>query len=113
MDAFENGVDDSDGTLGDFVIECVKDFKDNVEKLGEEQKIALIYQIMDIIVVEDYGLDTDEMLFGVATREDMAVIEEELLRRIPESGESFHVEYQRRRILDLKKRKWKCKRKKR
>jgi len=101
VDAFENGVDDSDGTLGDFVIECVKDFKENVEKLGEEQKRALIYQIMDIIEVEDYGLDTDEMLFGVATRENIAVIEADLLRRIPESGESFHVEYQRRRILDL------------
>ncbi len=101
VDAFENGVDDSDGTLGDFVIECVKDFKGNVEKLGEEQKRALIYKIMDIIEVEDYGLDTDEMLFGVATRENIAVIEEELLRRIPKSGESFHVEYQRRRILDL------------
>jgi hypothetical protein len=101
VDAFENGVDDSDGTLSDFVIECVKDFKENAEKLGEKQKRSLIYKIMDIIEVEDYGLDTDEMLFSVATREDIAVIEEELLRRIPESGERFHVEYQRRKIIDL------------
>ena len=101
MDAFENGVDDSDGIFGDFVTECVEDFKMNVEKLGEEQKRALIYEIMEIIEAEDYGLDTDEMLFGVATKENIAVIEDELLRMIPESGESFHVEYQRRRILDL------------
>jgi len=26
VDAFENGVDDSDGILGDFVMECVEDF---------------------------------------------------------------------------------------
>jgi len=57
LEYFENGVDDSDGTLGGFVIECVNDFKVNVEKLGEEQKRALIYKIMDIIEVEDYGLD--------------------------------------------------------
>ncbi|MHC1611597.1 MAG: SWIM zinc finger family protein [Candidatus Methanospirareceae archaeon] len=101
VDAFENGVDDSDGILGDFVMECVEDFKMNVEKLGEEQKRALIYEIMEIIEVEDYGLDTDEMLFGMATKENIAVIEDELLRMIPESGESFHVEYHRRRILDL------------
>lgn len=101
VDAFENGVDDSDGILGDFVIECVEDFNKNVEKLEDEQKRALIYKITEIIEVEDYGLDTDEMLFGVATRENVAVIEEELLRRIPKSGESSHVEYHRRRILDL------------
>ena len=101
VDAFENGVDDSDGILGDFVIECVEDFTKNVEKLGDEQKRALISKIMDIIEVEDYGLETDEMLFGVATRENIAAIEEDLLRRIPKSGESFHVEYHRRRILDL------------
>jgi hypothetical protein len=100
-DAFENGADDSDGILGDFVIECVEDFNKNVEKLGEEQKRALIYKIMDIIEVEDYGLDTDEMLYGVATRANIAGIEEDLLRRIPKSGESFHVEYHRRKILDL------------
>jgi tetratricopeptide (TPR) repeat protein len=101
VDAFENGADDSDGILGDFVIECVEDFNKNVEKLGEEEKRDLIYKIMDIIVVEDYGLDTDEMLYGMATKENIVVIEEELLRRIPKSGESFHVEYHRRRILDL------------
>ncbi|MFZ2071860.1 MAG: hypothetical protein WAV32_09775 [Halobacteriota archaeon] len=101
VDAFENGADDSDGILGDFVIECVKDFTENVEKLEDEQKRALIYKITEIIEVEDYGLDTDEMLFGVATRENIAAIEEDLLRRIPKSGESFHVEYHRRRILDL------------
>ncbi|MBE0517473.1 MAG: hypothetical protein IBX41_08845 [Methanophagales archaeon] len=101
VDAFENGVDDSDGILGDFVIECVEDFNKNVEKLGEEQKRALISKITEIIEVEDYGLDTDEMLFGVATRENIAALEEDLLRRIPKSGESFHVEYHRRRILDL------------
>ena len=101
VDAFEDGADDSDGILGDFVIECVEDFNKNVEKLGEEEKRALISKIMDIIEVEDYGLDTDEMLYGVAGRENIGVIEEDLLRRIPKSGESFHVEYHRRRILDL------------
>ncbi|RZN36627.1 MAG: hypothetical protein EFT35_07815 [Methanophagales archaeon ANME-1-THS] len=101
VDAFENGVDDSDGILGNFMIECVEDFNKIVEKLEEDEKRALVSKIMEIIEVEDYGLDMDEMLFGVATRVNIAVIGEELLRRIPKSGERFHVEYHRRKILDL------------
>ena len=42
MDTFEKGVDDSDGILGDFVIKCVEDFNRNAEKLGKEEKRALL-----------------------------------------------------------------------
>lgn len=101
VDAFESGVDDSDGILGDFIIECVEDFKKNAIKLEEGQKRALISKVIDIIEVEDYGLDTDEMLFSIATKENIAIIEEILLKKIPSEGENFHVEYERRRILDL------------
>lgn len=101
IDAYESGVDDSSGTLGDVMIECVEDFNEIAEHLGKEQKRGLIHRIIDIIELENYGLETDEMLFGVATKENMSLIEEELLKRIPTSGEDFHVKYGRRRILNL------------
>jgi len=94
-------VDDSDGIFSDFIVECVEDFERSANKLEKEQKGDLIYRIMEIIEEEDYGLGTDEMLFCVATRENVEIIKEELLRRIPKNGDSFHVEYHRGRILDL------------
>ncbi len=35
VDVFESGVDDSDGRLGSFVMDCVRDFNDSAEKLEE------------------------------------------------------------------------------
>jgi len=100
VNAFENGVDDSDGALSDIVYCCVEDFTKIAEKLEEEQKRDLIDRILNIMEGEDYGLETDELLYGLATKENISVIEEELLKRIPR-GESFHVEYYKRSIVDL------------
>lgn len=100
VDVFESGVDDSDGRLGSFVMDCVRDFNDSAEKLEEEQKDSLIHRIMDVVGKEDYGLETDEMLFRVATRENMPDIEEDLLGKIP-AGEDFSAKHHRKRIIDL------------
>jgi tetratricopeptide (TPR) repeat protein len=101
IDIFENGVDDSDGELGEAIIGCVEDFVRAATNLGEDQKRGLIYRILNIMEVEDYGLEADEMLFGAATKDNMSIIEEELLKRVPAKGEKFHAGYKRRRALEL------------
>ena len=101
VDIFENGVDDSDGELGEVIIGCVEDFVRVASNLGEDQKRGLIYRILNIMEVEDYGLEADEMLFGAATKDNMPLIEEELLKRVPAPGEKFHAEYKRRRAREL------------
>jgi len=101
VDVFESGVDDSDGELGDVVYCCVEDFTKAARELEEKQKRNLIYRVLDIIDSENYGLETDNMLYGLATEKNIPVIETELLKRIPTSEESSHVEYSRRRILEL------------
>ena len=100
VDVFESGVDDSDGLLGDFVIGCVMDFNASTEKLEKKQKDNLIQRILDVAEGADYGLETDEMLFGLATRENMPSIERDLLGKIPD-GEDFSAKYHRKRIIDL------------
>ena len=101
IDIFENGVDDSDGELGEAIIGCVEDFVRVASNLGEDQKRGLIYRILTIMEVEDYGLEADEMLFGAATKDNMSLIEEELLKRVPAKGEKSHAGYKRRRALEL------------
>ena len=101
IDAFENGVDDSDGELGDVIIGCVEDFNSIAENFREEQKRDLLYRILKIVEVEDHGLETKEMLYRIVTKENIAFVEEELLRRMPTSGEKHHIDYHRRNILDL------------
>lgn len=100
VDAFENGVDDSDGDLGDVIIACVEDFRRYVKPL-EEGKRDLIYRILKIMEIEDYGLETQEMLYGLVSKKNIAFIEEELLRRISVRREGFDSGYRRGEILDL------------
>lgn len=101
VDAFENGVDDSDGNLGDVMIACVEEFSKTAKTYEEERKSDLIYRILRIVEVEDYGLETEEMLYSLVTEKNISVIEKELLRRIPTTGEKDHISYQREKILDL------------
>lgn len=100
VNAFENGADDSDGDLGDIVYCCVEDFTKIAEKLEEKQKRDLIDRILNIMEGEDYGLETDELLYGLATKENISVIEEELLKRIPR-GESFHIQGKWRHFINF------------
>ena len=96
VDAFNNGVDDSNGFLGDFIVECIEDFNRSVRRLDVDEKLSLIDRIIKIVEMEDYGLDTEELFFGVVTRENIEVLEEKLISRIPR--ESC---YYRSRILDI------------
>ena len=98
--AFEDDVDDSDGELGDAVIACVEGFNAVAEIFEEEKKRDLIYRILKIVEVEDYGLETEEMLFSLATEKNVAFIEKELVRRISASGKR-HSDYQRGKVLNM------------
>jgi len=102
VNIYDEGIDDSNGELGDFIIECVEDFSNCMEIAGEEEKLALIYRIIRIVEEEDYGLNTENMLFTVATENNVYIIEEELLKRVPEGSDSdYHSKYQRKKIIDL------------
>lgn len=100
VDVFESGVDDSDGILGNFVIECVSEFFISAKKLDEKQKDSLAHRILDVVVKEDYGLELDEMLFCVATKGNMLNIEKALLEQIP-AGDDFSAKDHRKKIIDL------------
>lgn len=93
-------VDDSNGELGDFIIECIEDFNNGMETVDEEEKQALIFRIIRLVKDENYGLDTENMLFTVANENNMHIIEEEL-RRIATESRDHHSEYQRKKIIDL------------
>jgi tetratricopeptide (TPR) repeat protein len=99
VDAFVNGVDDSDGNLGEVIIACVEDFNKCVKPFKEEKN--LINRILNIIEVEYYGLETQEMLYSLVTKKNIVFIEEELLRRISVKRDEFDSRYRRREFLDL------------
>ncbi|MHA1377260.1 MAG: hypothetical protein ACTSRG_02650 [Candidatus Helarchaeota archaeon] len=101
VDLFESGVDDSSGMLGDFAIECVEDCKHNLKKLEDKEKKNMINKIIELIKVEDYGLETEELLYGVATRNNIPMIEKNLLKVIPTNGDYLHIEYHRGKVLEL------------
>jgi uncharacterized Zn finger protein len=92
--------DDSSGELGDLIIECVEDFTDGVKVVDDDEKLTFIPRIIKVVEEEDYGLDTENMLFAVATKNNMHLIEEEMLKRIPE-GTDHHCGYQRKKLIDL------------
>lgn len=101
VEAFESGMDDSNCILSDVMYGCVKDFTNTAKELGEEQKKDVLYRVLDIMEMEDYDLGTEEMLIGLATKENVSIIEEELLKKMPKSGESYIIEYHRREIVDF------------
>jgi hypothetical protein len=70
-------------------------------ELPEAEKRALIAPVAAILACEDYGLETNAMLYAVATGENVSSIEAELLRRLPASGGKSPWDFHRERILDL------------
>jgi uncharacterized Zn finger protein len=96
-DAFEEDIDDRNGMLTDVLMCCAEDFGRNAEKLSEEQKKALICRATNFIEAEDYGLEIEMLLSGLASKENMSLLETELLKKIPGECE----EYYRGRVLDI------------
>ena len=99
VDAY-GSVDDSDEVLGSFIMDCIENFKDAAKHLDEEQKSLLIFRIINIVEMEDYGLETDKMLVDIATERNIDTVRDELLKRVPEVTDR-HSEYRRNKILNL------------
>lgn len=95
LELFEAGADDSSGRLGDTIMWCVEDFNTIAETFTEEQKRDLLYRILKIVEVDDYGLETEKMLYALATKGSIPLIEKELLGMISPGS------YCRSEILDL------------
>ncbi len=85
MTAYEEGADDSDGNLGDFVIQCITDFNECMGKIDDASyKNKLLEKILDIVEEENYGLETQEMLYGIVTEENIRRVEEYMLGKLEE-----------------------------
>ena len=81
--AYEEGADDSDGGIGDFVSGCIEDFNECVANITDSTyKDKLLEKILGIIGGEDYGLEISEMLNSVVTVENIGRIESYLMQKL-------------------------------
>ncbi len=81
--AYEEGVDDSDGGIGDFVSGCIEDFNECVAGITDiSYKDTLLEKILNIIEGEDYGLEISEMLRGAVTVENIGKIEAYIMEKL-------------------------------
>ncbi len=81
--AYEEGADDSDGGIGDFVSGCIEDFNKCVEGITDiSYKDTLLEKILGIIGGEDYGLEISEMLCGAVTVENIRKIEAYMMEKL-------------------------------
>ncbi len=85
MTAYDEGADDSDGGMGDFVYQCITGFNECMEQIDDiPYKNKLLEKILDIVEKEDYGLETQEMLYSVLTEENISRIEKYMLEKLEE-----------------------------
>ncbi len=105
LEAYNNCVDDSDGGLGDFVSECIDDFNECVKNIADTSfKDELLEKIVGIIDNEDYGLETEKMLAGVISLENIARMEGhflETLMNIRKTSAGFSYTYKKDKIIGL------------
>ncbi len=81
--AFDQGADDSGGSMGEFAIQCVSDFNQCMKQINDQAyKDILLETILDIANNEDYGLDTWDMLFGIINKDNISHAEEYLLEKL-------------------------------
>ncbi len=105
VEAFNNCVDDSDGGLGDFVSGCIDDFNECIKKIADTSyKDELLEKIVGVIDNEDYGLDTEKMLAGVISLENIARVEGHFLEKlmhIRKNSGGFSYSYEKDKIIGL------------
>jgi len=102
--AYEEGIDDSDGSMGDFVSQCIQDFNECLEKIDDiSYKNKFLARILDIIEVEDYGLETQEMLYSIVNEENIHRIEEYMLEKLEDkrkTASDFSYQYKKSNTID-------------
>lgn len=83
MTAYEEGADDSDGGIGDFVSGCIENFNECMAGITDiSYKDKLLEKILGIIGGEDYGLEISEMLCGTVTVENIGKIEAYMMEKL-------------------------------
>ncbi len=101
---YEEGIDDSDGGMGDFVSQCIHDFNECMEQIDNSSyKNKLLERILDIIEEEDYGLETQEMLYNIVNEENIHRIEEYMLEKLEEkrkTASDFSYKYKKRNTIE-------------
>jgi uncharacterized Zn finger protein len=89
VDAFDEGADDSNGSMGDLAINCIKDFNECVDQMNDPAyNNRLLGKIMNLARIEDYGLETSDMLYCVVNDENIKKVEEYFLEKLNEKKTS-------------------------
>jgi uncharacterized Zn finger protein len=103
--AYEEGIDDSDGSMGDFVSQCIHDFNECMEQIDDiSYKNKILERILDIIEEEDYGLEAQEMLYSIVNEQNIHRIEEYMLGKLEEKRETasdFSYKYKKRDVIEI------------
>jgi len=103
--AYDEGADDSDGGLGDFVSGCVEEFKKCMKMIPDRSyKDKLLEKILVFIEDEDYGLDTQEMLSDVISLENIPRVEAYLLEKLEnlrKTSAGFSYTYKKDKTIGL------------
>ncbi|MBC2746075.1 MAG: hypothetical protein HF975_03550 [ANME-2 cluster archaeon] len=103
--AFDQGADDSGGSMGEFAIQCVSDFNQCMKQINDPAyKDMLLETILDIANNEDYGLDTWDMLFGIINKDNISHVEEYLLEKLnaeKKYASESHYQYKKNNIIHV------------
>jgi uncharacterized Zn finger protein len=103
--AYDEGVDDSDGGMGDLVFQCITDFNKCMQQINDiAYKDMVLETILDIVDEEDYGLETQDMLLGVINEENIHRVEEYLLEKLNDkikSANEFRYEYKKEAAIRI------------
>ncbi len=103
--AYEEGIDDSDGGMGDFVSHSVHDFNECMEQIDDiSYKNKLLERILDIIEEEDYGLEAQEMLYSIVNDQNIHRTEEYMLGKLEDkrrTASDFSYKYKKRNAIEI------------
>ncbi len=103
--AYEEGIDDSDGGMGDFVSQSIHDFNECMEQIDDiSYKNKLLERILDIIEEEDYGLEAQEMLYSIVNDQNIHRIEEYMLGKLEDKRKTtsdFSYKYKKRNAIEI------------
>lgn len=89
VDAFDEGADDSDGSMGDLAINCIKDFNECIKQVNDPAyNNRILGKIMDLVESEDYGIETSDMLYNVINDDNIKRVEEYFFEKLEERRKS-------------------------
>ena len=87
--------------LEDLIEECVEDCCNSLNLFGGEKPIYL-KEIIDLVLLEDYGFDVENMLFAMAAKNNIQIIVEELQAEIKQlEGAESQNQYKRGKLINI------------